>query len=670
MDRSWRRGAIPSPSSSDPSERAPVSLLPLPSDFTDADRRTFVAVCCWIQEHLEEPAGVSQAQLLVRAGFDPDQSYERPSLVAATLTIADLAMQGWNLTPTEEGVRVERPAIQSDREAEKARIRRQEHVRRNAQFESPSVRSFVQRMETPRLHAGRLLSVLSLMRDGRELRQAIETQASAPPISPYVQFVDSEQVCRWTGLRLMDIWRYFRLTWSNAYSSVPGRNLLLLVRDSAAVNHPVIGIAALASPIVQIADRDRWIGWDSETILERLGEEPTEVAGLWFQQRISESLDGIYVDDLLVENILTSHVMESPTAADLLALTDDAQRAKRAHQRDGSPALLRALGDDWRAKAQTPLFRAKRSEALAKLLKWRMDLAAISTEEDPKTWLVEVLGSSSGTRVLTRILRHARGERVGTVLADLSVCGAVAPYNHLAAGKLVGALAVSPTVIREYRRRYSRPSEIASSMAGRAVTREARLAFVGTTSLYGTGSSQYNRLFWPAEVVGGTAGQRIGFYPMGRSRSFGTAQFHDATVRALIRCSTLTGNSVRINHIFGEGVSPRLRKVRLGLTALGWPSDLLLKHGRERLLYGVPLVRNLPEFAIGMVQEPEPLFDLDLPGDAERIAEWWWGRWGKRRADQPRIANDLSKDHLDRPVRHGAKVPLPVPESLDASLIP
>ena len=89
-------------------------------------------------------------------------------------------------------------------------------------------------------------------------------------------------------------------------------------------------------------------------------------------------------------------------------------------------------------------------------------------------------------------------------------------------GKLVGALAVSPTVLAAYREKYTRPSEIASAMAGRPILREARLAFVGTTSLYGTGSSQYNRLFWPSEVMGREAGVRMGFYELGRSRSFGT----------------------------------------------------------------------------------------------------------------------------------------------------
>src|SRR4051812_28501983 len=45
-----------------------------------------------------------------------------------------------------------------------------------------------------------------------------------------------------TGLRLMDVWRYFRHTWTNQYTSVPGRTMVFLVRDRASENHPVIGI--------------------------------------------------------------------------------------------------------------------------------------------------------------------------------------------------------------------------------------------------------------------------------------------------------------------------------------------------------------------------------------------------------------------------------------------
>jgi hypothetical protein len=70
-------------------------------------------------------------------------------------------------------------------------------------------------------------------------------------LSANAWFVTPDAVCSETGQRLNDIWRYFRHTWVNIYRSVPGRNLMILVRDRAVPGHPVIGIAALASSVIQ-----------------------------------------------------------------------------------------------------------------------------------------------------------------------------------------------------------------------------------------------------------------------------------------------------------------------------------------------------------------------------------------------------------------------------------
>jgi hypothetical protein len=194
-------------------------------------------------------------------------------------------------------------------------------------------------------------------------------------------------------------------------------------------------------------------------------------------------------------------------------------------------------------------------------------------------------------------------------------------------------------------------------MAGRPILRETRLSFVGTTSLYGAGSSQYNRLFWPAEVMGGESGRRIRFCELGRSRSFGTAHFSDETVEALVRLSSLRGAQVRVNSLFGEGVSPRLRKVRAGLAALGWPANELLKHGRERILYGVPLVANLRDYSIGVDAKPEYLLDPTLEDADSLVARWWLERWGARRARQEAVLEAMRRHRLVRPITHGARVP-------------
>jgi hypothetical protein len=61
----------------------------------------------------------------------------------------------------------------------------------------------------------------------------------------------------------------------------------------------------------------------------------------------------------------------------------------------------------------------------------------------------------------------------------------------------------SPEVVRFYRNRYGeQASIIASSMKGDTVVRSPNLVLLATTSLYGVGSSQYNRVRVPVAEVG------------------------------------------------------------------------------------------------------------------------------------------------------------------------
>ena len=62
-----------------------------------------------------------------------------------------------------------------------------------------------------------------------------------------------------------DLFRILRYYWSSPYSEYVGRRIKLIIRDSAIPNNPIIGIAALGSPIIHIPERDNYIGWDKET---------------------------------------------------------------------------------------------------------------------------------------------------------------------------------------------------------------------------------------------------------------------------------------------------------------------------------------------------------------------------------------------------------------------
>lgn len=634
--------------------------LTLPAGSTTFERRGFIRLC----------------NLLARAEFDPDTPlnhnfwftasglehlYDQPRLAAAAHVVIDLVEQGWTVRVDKDEPLLISPHTHDDRETEKARIRRQEHLRRDAQLRQPSVRRFIDSMERIHQHDGRLVSIFNLMRDGRELAATLEVSPGrVDAIQPYVQIVDSSSVCELTGFRLHDIWRYFRHTWSNAYSTVPGRSMPILIRDAATEHHAVIGLAAISSPIVQIAERDNWMQWDTKQFVAAIEVEPTDKVACWLAHRIKTQLCEIYVDDLLRDGVLQPNDLKRPTQEVITRLRADAERHRAKHHRGGPIREIRSIETDaWVDRAETHLFRSKRSALLAETLEIQGLLGTYLGQRPTTAGLRRALADPKAKRQIGRLARRARGERVGTVIADLTVCGAVAPYNALAAGKLVGALAVSPIVLAAYRNKYTRPSEIASAMAGRPITREARLAFIGTTSLYGTGSSQYNRLFWPASAMGGPDDARMGFHELGRSRSFGTSHFSDATVEALVRLSEHSGGLVRVNSLFGEGVSPRLRKVRLGLAALGWPTNELLKHGRERILYGVPLVENVRDFALGIDQEPVYLLD-PVPCDSGKlVAQWWFERWACKRAVQEHVQEAMRQHRLVRPVRHGARVRLP-----------
>ena len=638
--------------SSDPS----FINVSLPSGTRRSEKDAFARLCKLVMsKNLETSEPIDRA-----AWFDEAKLgdlYAQPTLAAAAHTAVDLVEQGWTLAVYKHGPLMSPPPSDANPELEKQRIRRQEHLRRDPQLRKPSVRRFVENMERPREHEGQLISIFNLMRDGRELAETLEaTTDPREAIRPYIQVVDGG-TCDMTGLPLHDIWRYFRHTWSNAYFTVPGRSMPIPVRDAAAPHHAVIGLAAVSSAVVQIAERDKWMGWDTDVFVDEVRKNPTAEVAQWLLRRIDGQLDEIYVDDFLRDSVLQPMDFHKPTLEVVALLRADAERHRQKHHRTSLREVRQLEGEPWAERSLTPLFRSKRALVLAETLEAAMVLR-VALKSATSESLTEALEDPKASIQIRRVVRRARGERVGTVIADLTVCGAVAPYNALAAGKLVGALAVSPKVIEAYRTKYARPSEIASSVAGRAIERESRLSFISTTSLYGSGSSQYNRLRWPASAMGGAEDKQISFLELGRSQSFGTSQFTDETVEALVRLSRLNGSAVRVNSVFGEGVSPRLRKVRLGFAALGWPANRLLRHGRARIVYGVPLVENLRDYSLGIDADPKYLLDPALSDEAP-IAEWWFKRWATKRAAQEPVQNAMRSHTLTRPVSHGARVVLP-----------
>lgn len=664
-------------------------------DCGDEGLRMLRACARWLQAAQAAGAGDAIAAARVRLLTAVEESALSPraaqSVRVCSSVLCDLAGQGWLLRVAAPGIYAAQPSAAATPAAEKARVRTAHLIERDSQLSQPATRRFVQEMERRRPTREGWRSIFTLMRDGRALcDQLIAASAAGTPearrdalaacVQPYVQVVEPGGVDHVTGLRLMDVWRYFRHTWATTYNSTPGRKMYFLIRDRAVPEHPVIGIAALGSAIVQMSERDRWIGWSSETFIDELKQLPSGEWARWLHNSLNELLDAIYVTDFVRQGVLTRRELRAPTpdtVTRLRAVSRDARGTHRlyaqaaqhkAAARGGTSTAGRgrkkspkSANDDahWKRQAQTHLFRSKRAAALADLLEARVRLAASGCDQPTKSALRAALGKSAGRRAIQTVLRHVRAAHVGIDMLDITVCGAVAPYNLLLGGKLVSALMTSPEVVTAYARRYrSACSVIASAMAARAIRRRPRLVLLGTTSLYGVASSQYNRIRLPADKVGGSGD--VEFIRLGRTAGFGSYHFSRETVAELEAVAASAHRGRQVNSIFGEGVNPKLRKVRGALDSIGLPSEALLQHGSPRLIYAIPLASNFRDVLLGKAKRPKYLLPQAPPGAAtESIATFWRERWLSSRVERPEVLSAIAGHSLALPVTHGARVVLP-----------
>ncbi len=588
--------------------------------------------------------------------------------------LCDLHAQGWRIRVSGRRIDIASPVDDTESaEKRKAQTRAAHLLERDAQLSQAPTQRFIREMERRRLYQRAWHSVFSLMRDGRTLADQLRRVTELPfgpdrldvlrqCVDPYIQVVEPGAICEFTGLRLTDVWRYFRHTWITAYFSTPGRKLWFLVRDRAAPNHPVVGIGAFGSAIVQLAPRDRWIGWTSEEFLAELRQKPSVAWARWLQASLNTLVGELYINDFRRKGVLRKGDVTRPTSKLVNRLRKVAAEAWRMHrlyptrQKHKSSMPGKA---GWKAEAHSYLFKAKRAEHLAELLEARRVLLAAGFTRPTSPSLKRLLDDRGATRAVGTVLRYMKATRVGVDMMDITICGALAPYNALLGGKLVGLLMASPQAVSTYNQRYKNTaSVIASSMAGRPIYRTPRLVLLGTTSLYGIGSSQYNRLRVPAEAAGGRPGEELAFVPLGQTVGFGSFHFSRDTMQTLEIILAREKHGRRVNSIFGEGVNPKLRKVRAALDLLGLPSEILLQHGSPRLIYAVPLARNFRPVLFGRARRPMPIIPNER-GATERIVEFWRQRWLTKRIGNRAILETVATHTLTYPIRHGARAVLP-----------
>ena len=232
-------------------------------------------------------------------------------------------------------------------------------------------------------------------------------------------------------------------------------------------------------------------------------------------------------------------------------------------------------------------------------------------------------------------------------MMDIIVCGSIPPYNEILGGKLISMLACSPTVIRDYTYKYqNQVSEIASRMKGKRVIRDSHLVYLGTTSLYSMGSSQYNRIKVPM-----SEDFTLEFRKMGITEGYGTVFFSKDTTSLFSRLLEEQDGGKKIGHVFGEGTSPRFRMISRGLSCIGIRADAFLKHYSPRIVYSINLARNTNSFLLGLEDEVDYGYDLNNPAEVtqktQELIDFWYDRWLTMRLTSVDIVQRLTNFNIE-----------------------
>jgi hypothetical protein len=612
------------------------------------------------------------------ARSQPGLNGSREQYEACARVLVDLARLRWRVQEDRFGFELVSPRgggftaqqVQEYKTAVRAELASQ----LAAQFAQPAAAKFIRQMEKPSAKSGRKPITL-LIADGRELRARVLDAADArdaervarlaSAIQPYLQLVVPDAVDEFTGIPLGDIWRYFRYTWTIPATNIPGRQLWYLVRDAAHPHHAIMGIAALSNAPLQLNDRDKAIGWtfdafreEAEAVLD--GKSPASLESL-IAQLEANVIRGIAAVD--PTNLVRPGQIENPTPelvatlqrraaefaetrADILAdavaemplVMEELEQNGYLNPPVSDEVLAlesKVFGDPKTDSARRALVSKKRAAELARLLQARLTFREFRARFcDSATTRAVLDREDFGVAVSTALLA-IKHECAGTNILELTTCGAIRPYNTLLAGKLVALLMLSPQVAADYRRRYgAEPSIISSLMKNAPVRKDSRLVFLGTTSLYTHGVSQYNRLRLPRGIIAPKQDE-IRFELLGHTSGFGTVQFPETTMRAVERVLEQHRGYRDVNSIFGEGRSPKLRKLRSGLQLLGFDPGAVLQHHQPRCIYGMRLCAQTGDFLLGKtdalpayIEGPEQFRDA-----TERVAAFWRERWLASRLD-------------------------------------
>lgn len=614
---------------------------------------------------------------------------------ASIRALLDLVRIGWKVEVERGTLELSPPERLRERLSPEQVKTKKEETRRllwplvAEQLAHPEFQKFVRRMERPSPKTN-TLSILNLIADPKDLVARLKDSKVAKKeersfliskaIAPYLQLVTEGQRDIFSNHLLSDIWRYFRSTWAIPNLSVPGRSLLYLIRDASHKSHAVMGLIALNNAPMRKKSTDDWVGWtpgmirfDAEEALRK--KDPKKELNILFNRCLKilrDGISGICPDDLISKSQLENPSLE--VARHLLSLGNyfdelrekalkdlEIQNTKNVPRRnrkafvvdgktaipplnDDLPDLEKGTPDEGSRFARRLLVAKKRAHELSSLIQAQVILESCkesltSPQTAHEAWSKENIATS-----INVVCSAMKSARLSSNLLEVTTCGSIAPYNELLGGKLAALLCFSPEIAADYQKRYGgQPAIIRSHMANKPVPADCRLASLVTTSLYSAGSSQYERVKLPAGVICPDQPE-LKIQKIGLSSGFGTVQFSTETANEINEFARTQQEYIEVNSVFGEGPSPKLRKLRAGLDLLGFSADSLLRHHQARIVYAFEYWSKARDFLkFGDTAPPSFVIHPEkYRGATESICKFWIQRWLSMRLDHPETWNSLT----------------------------
>ena len=633
----------------------------------------------------------SQITIFNKISLDEHESFfmkfnkENISFQACCSLLADLLAGGWHVGLGLEGFLISKPNYSTaftgnNLEETKEKMRRVQKINRDKHMKSVEIQRFIQRMEKPRKIGNEEKSILDLIDNGKELAEIFKDISQLDEekkisllkkiINPEIVicypedplFREEQNNCPYTGLRLGDIWKYFRLTWSNEYKSVPGKSFPILIRNAARPNKPIMGIAMLRSAALADEAREDAIGWtDEATIRKKIYSKEIEID--FFVKAmidcLNEQIDNIRSDDF---DFLNSKLIKEPNEDVIKKLKqtyeDEFNRRKSdlKNEKKKPPKISSFEPEDWMKESEEAVFKKKRAIKLSKFLEIRKAFNEVKIQKDPARGYATLIHPSNkkGNELISAALREIKTKALAENIMDLGVCGAVAPYNELIGGKLIAALMGSTEVRTLFKSRYNGkkykfPSIIASSSKGKAVYRDANLMCLTTTSLYGVASSQYNKIKFlkkdypelETDVIWSEAKKNK---QSQKTKGQGVYHFSNETSKLLGILTLKKLKYVEVNHKFGEGTSPKLRKARVGIDCLldysksNIQLDTFFAHSMQRKNYIFFHEKNI----LKKIIDQKKNFSNIISSKAENITSAWLKRWLIKRINRDETLEKLA----------------------------